>query len=196
MDERKPNRPQQVVVADDFSLTSRLALDRAADIACRAPWHVLHFLCAIDPRRGVVEIPHQRIDIAYADKVHDHMIARIQDAFSGREASAEVHFLVHARIGEPAAEILGLAEEVGADLIIVGSHGRHGVQRMVLGSVSEQVVRDARCPVIVARTKGYRDVELARVVTFEHPLGAYQRPHRYGYADSRIQSRRSDWPLE
>lgn len=54
--------------------------------------------------------------------------------------------------GEPGPALLGAAEALAPDLIVVGSHGRTGVRRAILGSVSEQVLRDAPCPVFVART--------------------------------------------
>ncbi len=56
-------------------------------------------------------------------------------------------------IGDPATEIVHLADQAGADLIIVGSHGRSGVTRLILGSVAESVVRHAHCPVLVCKAK-------------------------------------------
>lgn len=56
--------------------------------------------------------------------------------------------------GEPAAEIVRAAREWGADLIVVGSHARHGLGRMLLGSVAEAVMRRAACPVLVVRKEG------------------------------------------
>lgn len=53
--------------------------------------------------------------------------------------------------GDPATEILKAASTWSADLIVVGSHGRGGVSRLVLGSVAEEVMRRARCPVLVVR---------------------------------------------
>ena len=47
--------------------------------------------------------------------------------------------------------IVGLAEELGADLIVIGSRGLSGMKRLVMGSVSESVVRHAPCPVLVMR---------------------------------------------
>jgi nucleotide-binding universal stress UspA family protein len=46
-----------------------------------------------------------------------------------------------------------MAADVGADVIVVGSHGRGAIERLLLGSVSEQVVRHAPCPVLVVRPK-------------------------------------------
>jgi nucleotide-binding universal stress UspA family protein len=53
--------------------------------------------------------------------------------------------------GNPAAEILGAAEERGADLIVVGQRGRSAIARFIDGSVTERIVRHAACDVLVAR---------------------------------------------
>jgi nucleotide-binding universal stress UspA family protein len=57
-------------------------------------------------------------------------------------------------VGEPAAEIVRAARGWGADLIVVGSHARHGLGRILLGSVAEAVMRHAGCPVLVVRKDG------------------------------------------
>jgi len=58
----------------------------------------------------------------------------------------------HLRMGTPPAEIVELAEELDAGLVVVGSRGAGGIRRALLGSVSESVVRHAHCPVLVVRT--------------------------------------------
>jgi nucleotide-binding universal stress UspA family protein len=58
---------------------------------------------------------------------------------------------VHARLGRPDAEIVGLADELGAGLIVVGSRGLGPLRRALMGSVSDSVVRHAHCPVLVVR---------------------------------------------
>ena len=58
----------------------------------------------------------------------------------------------HLRIGEVAEEVVGLAEELEIDLIVVGTRGRSVIGRALMGSVSDSVVRHARCPVVVARS--------------------------------------------
>jgi nucleotide-binding universal stress UspA family protein len=60
----------------------------------------------------------------------------------------------HLRMGAVAEEIVGLADELEADLIIVGSRGLRGIRRALEGSVSESVFRNAHCPVMVVRAKG------------------------------------------
>ena len=54
-------------------------------------------------------------------------------------------------VGEPAHEIVRLAAENGADLIVIGSHGRTGVTRLLMGSVAEAVVRRAKCSVLTVK---------------------------------------------
>ena len=51
--------------------------------------------------------------------------------------------------GDPTREVLRVAQEVHADLIVLGTHGRTGLSRLLMGSVAEQVVRYAECPVLV-----------------------------------------------
>jgi nucleotide-binding universal stress UspA family protein len=56
------------------------------------------------------------------------------------------------REGDAVTEILATAEETNADLIVMGTHGRTGLSRLLMGSVAEQVVRRASCPVLTVRT--------------------------------------------
>lgn len=190
----KPD-PVQVVIAYDFTPSAEEAVLRGIELACRAPQHVLHVVAAIDSRHGFPVAPTDRVDYEYAERVQKIVTARLVEGFAGRETASEVHFFVHARIGKPAEQILHLAKEVGADFIIIGSHGKTGVERIVLGSVSERVVREAHCAVIVARAKTYPDVKLATVVPFDHERHAYHPPHRYVYVDQQVIKRPMDWPL-
>jgi nucleotide-binding universal stress UspA family protein len=58
---------------------------------------------------------------------------------------------VHTRLGRPDAEIVGLADELGAGLIVLGSRGLGPLRRALMGSVSDSVIRHAHCPVLVVR---------------------------------------------
>jgi universal stress protein A len=55
------------------------------------------------------------------------------------------------RIGAPAAEIVSAAEDLKADLLCIGTHGRTGIAHFLLGSVAERIVRHAPCPVLTVR---------------------------------------------
>jgi nucleotide-binding universal stress UspA family protein len=188
-----------VIVGYDFSHSAHAALQRAVSIASRAPSHVLHVICVIDPRSPIPSIPsYDGVDYMYAARVQEVLAVHIQQELELADTQHRVHFFVHARIGDkPATEILDLAREVGADLIIVGSHGLTGVERFLVGSTSERVVREAGCSVEIARPKKYADVELLNVVEHEaddhgHP---YIPPHRYTYEDRRVNLRPPEWPL-
>ncbi|MFC7213134.1 universal stress protein [Saliphagus sp. GCM10025334] len=63
----------------------------------------------------------------------------------------DVEFRIETAVGDPAREIVEFAEDNAVDHIIVGSHGRQGVSRVLLGSVAEKVVRRAPMPVTVVR---------------------------------------------
>jgi nucleotide-binding universal stress UspA family protein len=187
--------PRHVIVAYDFSPESEHALALALDTAHRDERVVLHLVAAISPDHGLPIAPLAKVDYDYADQIHQRLVERVETACTRRGFGREVQFFVHARIGAPVHEILGVAGEVGAELILIGSHGRTGVDRMVLGSVSERVVREARCPVMVCRPPAYRHVDLVSVVASDHPHRRYVRPHRYSYVDTRVQKRPDDWPL-
>jgi nucleotide-binding universal stress UspA family protein len=183
-------QPIQVVVAYDFSPSAEEALMRAVDVAARAPQHILHVVCALDPGGSV-----RHIKAEQAENVQQQATEHVAAAFAGRSTESEVQFFVHARIGKPAEEILDLAREVGADLLFIGSHGKTGVERFLLGSVSERVVREAQCPVMVVRPKTYEHVDLLAVYPFEHERHAFTPPHRYSYVDKRVITRPNDFPL-
>lgn len=60
---------------------------------------------------------------------------------------SDVKYEHHLVTGDPATEIVRLAEEEGVDLIVMGTHGRTGLKRLLMGSVAEAIVRRAPCPV-------------------------------------------------
>ncbi len=182
--------PVQVVVAFDFSPCSEQALARAVELAARAPQHVLHIVAALEP-----DIPFKHVTYETAEQLETSITERVTNAFAGRESTSDVQFFVHARIGKPGKEILALASEVGADLILIGSHGKTGVERLLLGSVSERIVREAKCPVLVAREKTYADIDLLRVTPHERDATPHRAPHCYSYSNRQVILRPRDWPI-
>lgn len=188
------NTSSPVVVGYDFSRSGDAALHRAIALAARAPFHVLHIACIVDRHAPLpVVLPHGQVDYAYTDRLQQALTELVAQELHTADIQG-VHFFVHVRIGKPAKELLALAREVGADLIIVGSRGLTGVERLVLGSVSERVVRKARCTVEVVRPKTYDHVELDNVVEVTPHL-SYVPPHRYSYDDRRLAVRPIEWPL-
>lgn len=76
------------------------------------------------------------------------LLARLREHVSAKPTPLEF-----VRVGKAAPEILATAREWPADMVVIGSHGRGGVQRLALGSVAEAVMRKARCPVLVVRAQ-------------------------------------------
>lgn len=186
--------PPQILVAYDFSDTSELALQHALNLALEDARRQFHFLVVLDPHKGIGLRKHEEINFEYAQEVQEIATKRITHALDKLDRGGEVSMLVHVRIGDPAEQILALAEEIGASAILVGSHGRTGVKRFLLGSVSEHVVRSALCPVIVARDRGYTDVERPKIVEVARDEAEYVAPHRYHY-DSGVPTRNKAWAL-
>jgi nucleotide-binding universal stress UspA family protein len=90
--------------------------------------------------------PHELIDSANRDG------KKLVSEFRLR-LSLQSSALDFVQAGSPSAEIVKAAREWPADLIVIGSHGRSGFQRALLGSVAEEVMRHASCPVLVVRSK-------------------------------------------
>jgi nucleotide-binding universal stress UspA family protein len=134
-----PERFKHLLVPVDFSETSKLALERAAELASRTGARVtlLHVLDMPDVLLPQAEPPATAALDEWADLLE-------------QRTSHEVQRVV--RTGVAAAQVLALAsEDPTIDLIVMGSHGRVGIRRFVLGSVAEKIVRHASLPVLVAR---------------------------------------------
>jgi universal stress protein A len=181
-----------VVVGFDFGASSGAALDQAIS-AAYGPAHVLHIVCVVEPHHPLPAVPDGPVDYEYTDRVHAKLAPEIARhlAAVGR---AGMHVCIYVRIGKPANELLRVAAEVGADFIVVGSRNQTGLRHMLAGSIAEKVVREAHCPVLVARPTTYEHVELDDVIEVE-PDHTYTPPHRYYYEDHRVGMRPSDWPL-
>jgi len=156
-------QPREVVVGFDFGKSSHAALSRAIALAGRAPWHVLHIVCVIDPHFPFRAVPAERVGPGYADRVQEAIWELLTEEIVRNDVRTPLHFFIHARIGKPVDEILSVARDVGADLIMVGTHGLTGIERVMIGSVSERIAREAGCTVEIVREKTYPYVPLLEV---------------------------------
>jgi nucleotide-binding universal stress UspA family protein len=135
----------------DFSPESRAALVQAAELATRfgAELTLVH----VDDRSrgpttdatlsGSVSLARGRLEL-------ERLLGEWSDD-ARRLTSRPVDFLLLA--GDPATELLKAAAERPYDVIVMGTHGRAEVDRLVFGSVAQAVVRDARCSVLVVRRR-------------------------------------------
>ncbi len=137
-----------IVVGTDGSTTAERAVDRAAELAATsgAP---LHIVAAVPDRWPFKERLGNTAKVAEIDlgQVAEDVLARAFAHARDRGVQAERH----ARGGDAAEAIIQVAEEKGADLIVVGSRGLTGAQRFVMGSVSQKVSQHAPCTVMVVR---------------------------------------------
>ncbi len=136
---------KRILCPIDFSESSRLALDRAVALArwYRAELRVLHIYAAptgVGP--GFPELA-ERLSVANQKTLRRRLVKFLEGA---RASGVRVRHSV--RIGDPATEILRHAELAFADLIVIGTQGRGGLGRTVLGSVAKTVSRVAPCPVL------------------------------------------------
>lgn len=137
---------QTILVATDGSDMNRPAVTKALEIA-RACGSIVYALYVIDER----SLTAQQSEVYTAD-VYRQMNAEAEDA-AGRvrdlAGSVEVRTVILS--GRPAQVITKFATDNGIDLIIVGSRGKGGLERLILGSVAESVIRMADCMVLVVK---------------------------------------------
>jgi nucleotide-binding universal stress UspA family protein len=138
-----------IVVAVDFSENSCDALRRAVEIAREAngALHLVHVAAMPVYTAWAVTAPDLEASGVHARYVED---ARLQLTELASTLAIEPFRVTCAALpGQPAAEIVAYAARSGADLLVVGAHGHGAVSRLLLGSVAEQVVQRAPCPVLV-----------------------------------------------
>ena len=137
-----------LVVAVDASTEAARVLATAARQARAAPQatvHLIHVFRAsrMDRARAGAPLPPE-------DAVHDakdHFESQVRTLKRQCRNSVVSHFVV----GDPNAEIIKLAEESRADLLVIGTHDHTGLERLLLGSIAEALMRKAPCSVLVVR---------------------------------------------
>ena len=110
-------------------------------------------------RRGLVQGAASGELFVKVRKDHEEMVRSLLQEVVGAAQQAGVPIETTWEIGFPAADIVRLATEVQADLIVLGTHGRRGLSHLMLGSVAEQIVRTAPCPVLTVRRAAHDFVE-------------------------------------
>jgi nucleotide-binding universal stress UspA family protein len=139
-----------IVVGTDGSVTARGAVKHAAQLAVLTGAQ-LHLVCAQTPAPAVV-VPEVGLLAADAEgRVAADIAATLEEAKGEVEAMGATVREVHSPCGPVAACLVEVATSVGADLLVVGSRGMHGVRR-VMGSVPNSVSHHAPCHVLLVHT--------------------------------------------
>lgn len=141
--------PKNILVPVDFSEYAEHALDYAILLAAKLDAKV-HLLNVIGiPALGVPEL-----GLALSASMMDSLVKDNQAALdklaNARRTKAPIGEVM-LRTGDARDVIIRACEEINADLIVMGTHGRRGVSRALLGSVAESIVRTAPCPVLTIR---------------------------------------------
>ena len=141
---------KKILFPTDFSGGSANALPYAADMAKHygAKLYLLHVIQDIAEATGWY-VPHVSLDELYRDI--EKNAAKEMDRYGVEELRGIKDIERIVVKGRPYDEILKFARENKADLIVIGTHGRKGLDRVIFGSTAEKVVRDAPCPVLSVR---------------------------------------------
>ena len=142
--------PTRVLLATDGSPNATLAAQSAVELCERtgSELHVVHVGEYLPTFYAYTE--EEPTELQHnAQQLLEEQTQRIEAA-GGQVAQA------HLLLGRPAEQIVNLSEELGVGVIVIGSRGHSALRRVLLGSVSESVVRHAHCPVFVVRADGGR----------------------------------------
>jgi nucleotide-binding universal stress UspA family protein len=138
------NPPQRTVIlaAVDGSAASSFVVAGGAKFAAMpgAELHLVHVIDAVGETKRLTEQLERGRQI-------------LEDL--GKDLPESIPLTLHLAAGSPTREILQLAANLQADLIVVGAHDLSALEKLLLGSVAEPVVRKAQCPVYVVRRKDY-----------------------------------------
>jgi nucleotide-binding universal stress UspA family protein len=157
-------KPYVIVVGIDYSPASDLALEKAFELAAMRPHAEVHIVNVVRlyGHQALMDAPlteagFSAVSLADANAQLGSYVEQRKQAYGKSLAdsgsSRVQRVIAHLRLEAPAEEIAQTAADLDADLVVVGTHGRRGIARLLLGSVAEGVVRLAPCPVFVVRPK-------------------------------------------
>ena len=141
---------EKILTAIDFSESSDFAFEYALTLArqFQAELTVMHVINEPVDLRGFY-VPH--ISFEQLEKEIEEGAEKMMEKFCQAKMEDFTGFTTVVVAGIPYEEILRKAEETGASLIVLGTHGRTGIDHLIFGSTAERVVRSAACPVLTIR---------------------------------------------
>ena len=148
--------PTKILLATDGSEEATLAAQTAVDIAdnTNSELHVVH-VGRLDYGYPIDDLSYAVPDYVYMQQIQENLEQQARKALDVEvervKAAGGRVVEAHLSMGSPDAEIVKLADDIGAGLIVMGSRGLGGIRRALIGSVSDSVVRHAHCPVLVVR---------------------------------------------
>ena len=145
--------PNRILLAIDDSEEAALAGQKAVDLAkgIDSELHLIHV--GQLPNFLMKDLDTPGFDRMLYDKIERESLEMLWTLTWGVKAAGGTVAGAHLRMGRVAEEIVELAKDLEADLIVMGSRGHSGLRRAIEGSISDVVVRWAYCPVMIVRTK-------------------------------------------
>jgi len=145
--------PRNIVIATDLSEASMQAVETGAALV-NALGAQVTLVCAFDPMQSMPMIDGSmmanEVWVEELDAIEDRVERALEKLRDEKLAGTGCDIVVR-RDGSPGRAVVDVAKELNADLVVVGSHGRTGIKRFLLGSVAEKIVRLCECSVFVAR---------------------------------------------
>jgi nucleotide-binding universal stress UspA family protein len=135
---------KKILHATDFSDLSQPAFDMACALARDFGAELI--VCHIAPPTAITAVEGMIVDVPTEDLAQ--VKARLEQLKPNNSPVRVTHRLLR---GDPAGEIIRLAGEAKADLVVMGTHGRSGLGRLLMGSVAEAVMRKSPCPVVTVK---------------------------------------------
>ena len=140
----------KILIAIDFSENSECAFDYALTLATQfnAELMIIHVINEPVDLRGFY-VPH--ISFEQLEKEIEESAAKMMETFCRSKLGTFSNYKTAIVTGIPYDEITAAAARIDASLIVLGTHGRTGLDRILFGSTAERVVRSASCPVLTVR---------------------------------------------
>lgn len=154
-------KPKLILVPTDFSETASHALKYASALAARIDaqlliMHADHFVPPFDfVSRGAFDVSRETMIAEAQERLLRHVESSVD---------ARVPYDTRIVVAAPTDAILDTTREIGAQLIVMGTHGRSGVARLIVGSVTETVMRNATVPVIAVNERTYDHGRIAKIL--------------------------------
>ena len=138
-----------ILCPTDFSDTANKALTYAAEMALKYD-ATLHVVSVINEIHGFDSF---QVLAITPDEIHEHMMKITKDKLEQLTADIPSSIPRHTAVfeGHPPTEITRAAVEFDCDMIVIASHGRTGLEHILIGSVAEAVTRHAHCPVLIVK---------------------------------------------
>jgi len=140
----------KILTAIDFSENSECAFDYALTLATQfnAELTIIHVINEPVDLRGFY-VPH--ISFEQLEKEIEESAVKMMETFCSTKLGTFSNYKTSIMTGIPSDEITAAATRIDASLIVLGTHGRTGLDRILFGSTAERVVRSASCPVLTVR---------------------------------------------